>query len=157
MAKHNKPIQTDAADICERPESMCITPEVAEALKALPEAKREILIQAITQETFSGPLPHPDIMRGYEDIQKGFAERILMLTEKQVDHRCKCEDKIVEGSVADSRRGQVYGLVISLVFGAASVALGLMGHDWLGGVLGGGTLVTVVTIFVSGRRKGSGR
>ena len=45
--------------------------------------------------SFSGPLPHPDIMKGYDDIVPGAAERILKMAENQQNHRFKLEEKIV--------------------------------------------------------------
>lgn len=153
MSTQNNDNIPNVSNTSEYPESEYINPQVAEVLKELPEAKRELVIQAIRQESFSGPIPHPELLKGYESIQQGFAERIVRMAEKQQDHRSECENKVVEGAITEAKRGQNYALIISLFFGVASVALGLLGHDWLAGVLGGGTLVSLVTIFVTGRHK----
>ena len=38
-------------------------------------------------ETYSGPLPHPAIIKQYNEIQPDFAERLLRMAEDQQAHR----------------------------------------------------------------------
>ena len=75
------------------------------------------------------------------------------MAERQLDHRIKCESAVVNGAVNESKRGQNYGLIVALLFLAASVFLRYTGHDWLAGVLGGGTLISLVTVFVTNKPK----
>jgi uncharacterized membrane protein len=89
----------------------------------------------------------------YNQILPGLAERIVNLTEKQSEHRQHLEKTVVENQVQESRRGQVYGLIIGLAGLAVCLMLGLQGHDNVAAVVGGGTLVSLVTVFVIGRRK----
>jgi len=44
-----------------------------------------------------------------------------------------------------------------LVCIAVALVLGLYSHDVLAGVIGGGTLVSVVTIFIVGRKNKNGK
>lgn len=143
-----------AARQAEQPEvAHIISPEVSEAISGLRPEQRSVVIRAIKQESFSGPIPHPELLQKYEIVQPGFAERIVSMAERQLDHRIKCEGEFVRGSVAESKRGQNYGLIVSLLFLSASVFLGYSGHDWLAGVLGGGTLISLVTVFVTNKPK----
>ena len=50
-------------------------------------------------EHYSGPLPHPDIMGGYKQINKAFPERIMEMCEKQSAHRIEMEREIVRGRI----------------------------------------------------------
>jgi len=134
-------------------QDMDLTPEVSEAISSLRPDQRSVIIQAMRKESFSGPIPHPELLQKYDEVQKGFAERIVSMAERQLDHRIKCENAVVNGSVSESRRGQWFGLIVAVLFLSASLALGLTGHDWLGGVLGGGTLVALVTVFVHTKHK----
>ncbi|MDE6052372.1 MAG: DUF2335 domain-containing protein [Lachnospiraceae bacterium] len=59
---------------------------------------------------FSGPLPPPNIIKGYEDILPGSAERILAMAEKQSEHRQFMERKMIATESRDGFLG-----VISLV------------------------------------------
>lgn len=141
------PARTDA----EKSHEVELNPEIRDAINSLRPEQRKLVLQAIRQESFSGPIPHPELLQKYDEVKPGFAERIVSMAERQLDHRISCEDKVVDGSVAESKRGQNYGLIVALLFLTAAVFLGYFGHDWLAGVLGGGTLVALVTIFVTNK------
>lgn len=137
----------------DHPQDMELTPEVCEAINSLRPEQRSVIIQAMRKESFSGPIPHPELLQKYEEVQNGFAERIVSMAERQLNHRIKCENAMVNGSVSEAKRGQWFGLIVAVLFLCASLALGLTGHDWFGGVLGGGTLVALVTVFVQTKHK----
>ena len=135
-------------------EAIPLTPEVSDALKNIDPEQRKILVHFLREtklSAFSGPIPPPEVLQGYETVQQGFAERILKMAEKQQDHRMSCEDKIVTESTSQSKRGQIIGCIIAILFLAGSVLLGLEGHDVLAGVIGGGTLISLVTVFVTNK------
>lgn len=153
MAKQVKKTNEDGLDAVDHPESELLNPEVCKVIKELNPEQQSIIIKAIRSESFSGPIPHPELLIKYEQVQPGFAERIVEMAEKQLGHRIECEDKVVNGSVSESKRGQCFGLIVAVLFLCAATALGLTGHDWLGGVLGGGTLVALVTVFVNSKHR----
>lgn len=155
MSNKNQPPKQETVRVCEQPELSRISPEVSEAIKTLnPKQRKAIIqsIQAVRHEAFSGPIPHPELLQGYESVKPGFAERIVVMAEEQQKHRFDCEDKMVKGTVSESKRGQWMAFIIAILFLIGSIALGLLGHDWLGGVIGGGTLIALVTVFVTGRK-----
>lgn len=131
-----------------------LSPELSEVIQSLDPKQKDVIvqsIQAIRQESFIGPIPHPDMLRGYEQVKSGFAERIVSMAEQEQKHRFECEKKIVNGTVSETKRGQWIAFTIAVLFLIAAVALGLYGHDWLAGVIGGGTIVALVTVFVTNR------
>ncbi|MDY2793972.1 MAG: DUF2335 domain-containing protein [Peptostreptococcus porci] len=65
--------------------------------------------------SFSGPLPHPDIMKGYDDIVPGAAERILKMAENQQNHRFKLEEKIVFDDSSERKRNSYFAFTLILV------------------------------------------
>lgn len=125
-------------------------PDVAEIIEGLPTEKKAVMIRAF--ERFSGPLPHPSTLRGYEEVKEGFAERIMAMAENEQAHRHKCEDKIVSESTATSRRGQWLGFSIAVLFLIASIVLAILGKTVVSSILGGGTLVSLVAIFVTSNK-----
>lgn len=151
MSNLNQPQNNEADQLWGQPELLRISPEVSEAIKGLDAEKRAVIIQAVKQELFSGPIPHPELLKGYEDVKQGFAERIVAMAEEQQKHRFECERNMVNGTISESKRGQWMAFAIAILFLIASVALGLYGHDWLAGVIGGGTLVALVTVFITNR------
>ncbi len=132
-----------------------ISAEVASVLKNLEPEQRQVIEQSINailqQETFSGPIPHPRLLQGYEDIQSGFAERIVRMAEQQQEHRIRCEQKMIDGSISESKRGQWLGFSIAVLFLAVATALALLGHPTLAGIIAGTTLISLVSVFVTNR------
>lgn len=70
------------------------------------EDDKERIIEIIQQEVFKGPIPHPDILRQYEDIQSGFASEIVNMAVKEQAHRHEIEKTIVQSEV-QLNKGQV--------------------------------------------------
>lgn len=136
-------------------DSTVLSPEVTDALNNINPEQRAIIIHYIHQtqlkQSFTGPLPHPDILQGYENVQDGFAERIFKMAEEQQAHRIKCEDKIVRSTAAQSVRGQWFGFLIAILCLAASVALGFYNHEVLAGVIGGTTIISLVAVFITNK------
>lgn len=77
------------------------------------EHLRSQLVQ-IRSEFFSGPLPHPELLQGYEDTCPGAAERILSMAEKQADHRRAMETRNHTQGANRERLGMVLGFVVAM-------------------------------------------
>lgn len=143
-----------------------VSPELADMLDNLkdidPKQKAElieVIETAVRQESFSGPIPHPEMLRGYEGVKAGFAERIVSMAEKEQKERfdrerwqAEREKEIIANAAAEAKRGQLFALIISVLFLIGSVVLALFDHDTVAAILGGGTLVSIVTIFITGRK-----
>lgn len=103
------------------------------------------------RQAYSGPLPPPSWVEHYAEIQSDFPERILSLTEREAAHRHEIQRDLADSTIRDTRRGQVFGLVVACaVLLVAALALTL-DHPLVAGILGGGTLVSLVGVFVYGR------
>lgn len=50
-----------------------------------------------------------------------------------------------------SARGQWMATGLAVICIVASVVVTLQGHDWVGGVLGGSTVVSLATVFIVGQ------
>lgn len=100
-------------------------PEVLDKTEVLPredteEEKREgQLIEKVAavvrREEFSGPIPHPSILEGYEKILPGSADRILRMAEAQVSHRHDLEKSMVKTESRDS----LLGILCAFALGVA--------------------------------------
>lgn len=133
--------------------------EVTEVLNTLEPEKKEVIMQAfacIRQETFSGPLPPPDMMRSYGDIIPDAPQRILTMAEKQTQHRIECEKAIVDTSKRESILGLVFGFIIAILTLAAAVYLGMNGHDVLAGAIPT-SVAALAAVFVINNKKDNGR
>lgn len=123
--------------------------ELNEVLKTLNPHQRKIILQQI--QSFSGPIPPPEHLEGYERVQPGLAERIVSMAEKEQASQLECDKIYVEGPVKATQRGQWMGFAIAIFFAIASTVLGILGETAVAITLGGGTLVSLVTIFVTNR------
>lgn len=56
-------------------------------IEDIPDKKVERAVAKVIQSEFSGPIPPPSIIKGYEDILPGTAERIVAMAENQAKHR----------------------------------------------------------------------
>ncbi|MCI5131975.1 MAG: DUF2335 domain-containing protein [Candidatus Electrothrix sp. EH2] len=92
--------------------------ELQEVLKEIPdkilvgELENRIrqetgLVQAASQTMFSGPIPPPTMLREYDAVQEGFADRIISMTEAQQTHRHELETKSVDAAIAMEKRGHL--------------------------------------------------
>jgi len=69
-------------------------PEEGDELSELQENHKELAL--ILERYYSGPLPHPAVLKQFEEFIPGSAERILKLFEKQTAHRQALEKKSEE-------------------------------------------------------------
>lgn len=102
----------------------------------------------MTRVSFSGPLPPPDVLKKYQAIQPDFPERILRLTEKEAEHRHEITRKAVWIDGAEVLVGQVFGLIVAL---SSFAVAGYLGHPAAASVIGSGTIVGLVAVFIKGR------
>jgi uncharacterized membrane protein len=133
-----------------------IPDDIARVIKELPEEERTKFISAflisVRKTSYSGPIPHPDIAKGWNDIVENGAERIMKQAETQLNHRIELEDFAVREQHRQSSRGQLFGLIIALVCIGAATFLSINGHDVVAGLIGGSTILGLVTVFVTGKR-----
>jgi len=100
---------------------------------------------------FSGPLPPPDLLKGYNDVFPGCAERIVSMAESQSNHRQELEKAVVNGNVESERRGQWFAFSLSALVIAIGGLLIWNDKSVSGLVLIIGDLVALAGVFVYGR------
>jgi len=77
----------------------------------------------------NNPLPHPEILEGYDYVIEGSAERILTMFEREQQHRHDWESRALKIHSISTVLGQLLGFLIAVsVFGAAMV-IGLYGDS----------------------------
>lgn len=121
---------------------------VNEIIEKLPEKDKKIIQAVMMESRFSGPIPPPELLSGYKSILPDAPERILHMAEEEQAHRHRLETCLITRNFKQTSVGQILGFSISIMFGVFSLILGLHGHDWLAGVLGTTTVVSLAVIFV---------
>jgi uncharacterized membrane protein len=123
-----------------------------------PKSAQGLMTAAVRQE-FSGPMPPPSLLRHYEEICPGSADRMLRMAEQEAEHRRKTESAIVNAQIehfnkqfSESRRGQICALIITLAALAGGVYSAIQGHEIAGSIIGVGGIGGIVTTLILGRR-----
>lgn len=65
-------------------------------------------------ELYAGPLPHPDIMKGYAEVDPSIPERIMRMTEAYAAANIETQRRNSKTNFITSVFGQVFTLAISL-------------------------------------------
>lgn len=100
---------------------------------------------------FKGPLPPPNIIKGYEEVCPGSADRIIAMAERQSEHRMKLEVKVVSSNIRKESIGQWMGFLIALtaIIGGVIVILNNKSAEGLSMIIT--ALTSLVGVFIYGR------
>lgn len=112
----------------------------------------EVALHRQSVQTFSGPLPPPSVLKEFDLIVPGAAERIIKMAEGQFVHRTEIEKRVIESDISRSKWGQILGFMIAIFGLLVSLVTILRGQEIAGSIIGGGTLVSLVSVFMYGTR-----
>lgn len=119
-----------------------------------PPARRETgatVIAKIEQSSFSGPLPSPVILEEYDRIVPGAAERILKMAEAEAQFQHDITSRALNAEAKEVGRGQILGFLMGALALLTSALALWLGHPDTASVIGGTTVVGLVSVFVVGR------
>lgn len=124
--------------------------------KGVPQEKKIEILQSLSvvsvqHKSHSGPLPDAETLIQYNSVIPNGADRIMTMAERQQSHRISLENKLVTSQSNQSKMGQIFGLVIGLVGIGCGTFLAAIGATTVGGIIAGGTVVSLVSVFVIGK------
>jgi uncharacterized membrane protein len=106
----------------------------------------------------SGPIPPPEILRKYDEIHPGLAERIIKMAEEEAAHRRIMEREVTAVQARDQtayRRsellGQVFGFAIGLAAIGGAALAAVKGAQIAASFIGTAGVTGLVTAFIMGR------
>ena len=111
-------------------------------------ASRDVVHQSAS---FEGSMPPPAILEGYERLVPGAAERILAMAESDTKHQHAIEFSALHAAEGEVKRGQIFAFIIGLAALLASMFALYMGSPAVAGIIGGTTVVGLVSVFIVGR------
>lgn len=120
-----------------------------EAADAVKHYQAMVVMQS---ESFEGPIPSPAVLKEYEVILPGAADRIISMAEKQSEHRMSLEKKAIGGQVDQNKRGQLFAFILAVIciIAAFLFALFLDMKEFAAKFLTG-TMVVLVALFITGK------
>lgn len=117
-------------------------------------------IVAARFSSLSGPLPPPNILEGYKQVQADFPERILSMAERRMAHDQQIENRQLDLAEADLHGGMrrsSLGLASATVVSFAAIAGGayatFLGHPTSGVPLMGGVIALLAGMSVYSTRQ----
>ena len=105
-----------------------------------PTERTEVMMAM--SRSFSGPLPPPEYLAGYNDAVPGSGDRIFSMAESQQSHRQFIEKRVVDSNISSQNLGTILGFVIVMTAIVGGIYLIAVGK-----AVGG--LVSIITALVS--------
>lgn len=122
---------------------------------ANPEQVKKVIAEVIQSE-FSGPIPPPSIIAGYEEVVSGAADRIIAMAENQARHRQSVEMFEVKTEARDSLLGIIFAFILGIGSIIACIVVVLTVQENAGAIAGSLLGVTgigsIVTAFLKTTR-----
>jgi uncharacterized membrane protein len=77
----------------------------------------------------NNPLPHPEILEGYDYVVEGSAKRIIAMFEKEQKHRHEWEDRALRVHGISTILGQILGFLIAMAIFGSAIVIGMFGDS----------------------------
>ena len=124
--------------------------EIAENLPGA-TSPSERVNKVVSQQTFSGPIPHPDIFKKYGEVIPDAPERILRVFEEDSRHTREISSAALVAQKEDNRRS--HWMAWSLIFSGLLLIgiLAYLGKDVLAGIVAASTLAGTIAAFLQAR------
>ncbi|PHM61140.1 DUF2335 domain-containing protein [Xenorhabdus ishibashii] len=96
--------------------------------------------------------PSPEVLKSYESILPGYAERIFTLREKEQFFQHEKQNKALDGLINRDKRGQWMGFFITIFILIIATVFAFKGEMLFAGTLITIDLVGLVSVFAIGRK-----
>lgn len=113
----------------------------------------QVTQRQVQVQQWSGPLPSPIDLKGYEEICPGAADRILSMAEKQNNHRIELETKVIRAQIGQGTSGQIFGFLIGLATVLGGVFCVLQNHEAAETTIVVSGAASVASVFVYGKKQ----
>jgi uncharacterized membrane protein len=120
----------------------------------VPEPKKQEVtrvVHEVVEASFHGPLPPPSILRGYDEIVPGAAERIITMAEKEQAHRHFWEQRALSGERWYSLVGMLAGWTVAIALAVGAVVAAAYDQPAVGIALAAASATGMVWKLVQGR------
>ena len=118
---------------------------IVDEVERLPQEQRQVVLQKL--EIYQGDLPHPDILKGYQDLDSDAAKKIIDNGIAESQHRREMEDRYLSGNIASHKLGQLFGFIIALVVIIGGIYLIATDKQIAGSILTGTTALGLIGLF----------
>lgn len=131
-----------------KPEALARQQDTATPIDHLPNGKAALLSVTRRSSSFSGPIPPPSMLKEYDEVLPGMADRILKMAENQSSHRLQIEHKVVIGEITRAQLGMRCAFFIAVLGLVLGTILAATGYVATGSSFAGVPLATIVIAFL---------
>lgn len=146
---------TPGSDSAPQPAEFADEPVGKPSQTAATQQKRSVHVsvtrEQILASAYSGPIPPPDVLRDYEAVFPGCAERIVAMAERQSAHRQDIESTLMRSHAVVERRGQLSAFIIAMFAIAVGAYLIHIDKDVKGLIAIVSALAALVVPFLYGK------
>jgi uncharacterized membrane protein len=114
----------------------------------------------IFSQVYSSPLPPPEALAKYEQINSELLPKIVELTEAQGNHRRELEINEFSEKVRIQKRrdnetnlGQIFAFIITMSAILGAIYIASKGYQTAAGFISSFVLLNLITAFIKGRHK----
>ncbi len=107
---------------------------------------------------YNGPIPSPEALEKYEQVQPGFADRLMRMAEKEQEERIKANHLLIEIEAASQKtdsdiikRGQLFGLISAISIISLCIFSFYLGYKSEARDIAVWVIASVAAVFVTGR------
>ncbi len=108
-------------------------------------------------EHYEGLIPHPRMMKEWEEIVPGSAKSIFTRFENQSDHRIESEKKVIRANNFKQYVGPVFAFIIAMSAIGGGIWIAVKVQPLVGGLLSLSGLAAVITPFLVNEIRGKER
>lgn len=125
--------------------------DLVEKVERLPQREREVVFEKL--EIYKGDLPHPETLKGYNELYPDAAKKIIDNGIAESEHRRNMENKYIQNNVNAHRLGQILGFVIAMSIVGCGTFLIFTGNAIAGSIMTGTTALGVIGLFTGQNNK----
>lgn len=104
-----------------------------QSIDAIKNGAQAVTIKGTASATYEGPLPPPEILRGFAEIHPDAVELIFDEFKKNSDHVRTMEQKKLESDNAIAKRGQWMAFILGIFLILLAVCAVFIGAPWIAG------------------------
>ena len=109
--------------------------------------------RTVATASFEGPIPPPNILSAYDQVEPGLANRIVSMAEDEAIHRRGIENRVVAAQILETTLGQILGFGIGTITIGGGVISSIYGSAILGTGICTVGVVGLVSVFIYGRKE----
>lgn len=126
--------------------------EVYKVLEESPEAMSQLISIAQSKlEYHSGPLPSPETLAKYKEIDEELFRTIVSMAKNQSVHRREIEKQVISSDIKSEKRGQWFAFILFLILIVGSFYLVYLGKYFgIAGIVS--AIVGGIAIFINNKK-----